>query len=252
MLQLASEAVDRAVAQAYEVFAAYTPGAKLAVCHCPVCMASETERVLLATPLRELSSDLLAEYTNSAHGYSEGRIARDLRYFLPRYFDLIARDDPPDYLGLDTCLSRLGKADYRRRWPRAEIRAIDDFFEALFLRELERPVSSDDASMEHFLRFVAYAGADVYRMLELWDEDESIAATLHLARFVEDVAMDAFRGRLSLVWSSIPGNDNRELESAVLAWLKRPDVKRRLEDAFFEVPNPDRRESISRAVALLA
>jgi hypothetical protein len=53
--------------EAYRVFGDYTIGDALVVCHCNCCMTEETERELIATPLRQISASLLAEYTNSAH-----------------------------------------------------------------------------------------------------------------------------------------------------------------------------------------
>jgi hypothetical protein len=88
-----------AVARSYDVFGKYAPGDKLVACYCNVCMAPETEALLRTTPLREISSKLLAEYTNSAHGYEQGQIANDLRYLLPRYFELLALNDPPHSSG---------------------------------------------------------------------------------------------------------------------------------------------------------
>jgi hypothetical protein len=83
----------------------------------------------LKTPLREIPTDVLAEYTNSAHGWDDGPVAREMRYFLPRYFELLARNDPPDMMGIDICLRRLGYAGWRGKWPDAEAGVVDRFFD---------------------------------------------------------------------------------------------------------------------------
>jgi hypothetical protein len=99
--------LQRAIDDAYRVFARYDLGGGIEVCHCPVCVAPEFERALNTTPLRDMSRELLAEYTASAHGWGSDKTANDLRYLLPRYFDLIAQARYPSFLDEDGCLSRL-------------------------------------------------------------------------------------------------------------------------------------------------
>jgi hypothetical protein len=79
---------------AYDVFGGYRVRHSLSVCHCNSCMTVEHEQLLLKTPLREIPSHLLAEYTGSAHSRDDGPVARERRYFLPRYFELLALNDP--------------------------------------------------------------------------------------------------------------------------------------------------------------
>src|SRR5262245_11144433 len=151
-------------------------------------MTTETERALVATPLRAIPSALLAEYTNSAHGYDDGRIVTELRYFLPRYFDLIAAGDPPDHMGLDICLRRLGDAGYRENWPRPEADAIDRFFDAFMVASLPRldlvrwPAGWSLAfDMADVLTMAVTAGGDIDRLLRVWTEAPDPAAAIHMA-----------------------------------------------------------------------
>jgi hypothetical protein len=127
--------LENAIANVRRVFSRYSLNGRIIVCNCPSCVAPEVERELIRTPLSELSSSLLAEYTNSAHGWDD-RIAEDLRYFLPRYFELIALDDIPCQLDLEICLRRLSNAAWHEEWPAAEAKAIDDFFAALLRARL--------------------------------------------------------------------------------------------------------------------
>jgi hypothetical protein len=124
--------------EAYDVFGAYRIRHSLSVCHCNCCMSFEHERELLKTPLRDIPSNLLAEYTGSAHSWDDGPVARQMRYFRPRYFELIALADPPDTCGLGICLRRLAQADWHAKWPDRECAIIDRFFDALMLSSLER------------------------------------------------------------------------------------------------------------------
>jgi len=138
--------LDQAIANAYRVFARYRLDGSIEVCRCPVCVAPQIERALVETPLRELSCAILAEYSGSAHGWGTDKIANDLRYLLPRYFELIARNEYPHHLSAESCLARLHVDEYRGRWPADEIDVIDQFFLALFLKSCSpRPSSSSQA-----------------------------------------------------------------------------------------------------------
>ena len=72
------------IEDAFRVFARYTCAGSFVVCHCPCCMTEEVEAELVRTPLRQIPSGLLAEYTNSAHGWDDDLILADMRYLLPR------------------------------------------------------------------------------------------------------------------------------------------------------------------------
>jgi hypothetical protein len=80
----------------------------LMVCHCPVCMTRETLAEIVATPVRDLSSDLIREYSNSAHGDPVN--PDDLSALLPRYLDLIAQDVEVDWNSVGADLKRFGDA----------------------------------------------------------------------------------------------------------------------------------------------
>lgn len=82
-----------AVERAYQVFGAYRPGPSLFVCDCPVCMSKDCEQQLRTGDLRELKAGLLFEYNNSCHDRRAPQAIDEFRYFLPRYFELIADQD---------------------------------------------------------------------------------------------------------------------------------------------------------------
>ncbi len=106
-----------AVAKAYDVFGKYKLSGTIVHCDCSVCMSADVARQLSSLPLSEINASLLAEYTNSAHGYDTETIEPEFKHFLPRYLDWIANCDPPSHIGLETCLVRL--QGYRERWPKA-------------------------------------------------------------------------------------------------------------------------------------
>ena len=112
-----SPELSAAIEDAYRVFARYRIGGDLVVCHCNCCMAEEAERELVATPLRNVPSPRSPKYTNSAHGYDEGRIADELRYFLPRYLELIAAGDRPSTWASTSACAVLGPRTIARNVP---------------------------------------------------------------------------------------------------------------------------------------
>jgi hypothetical protein len=102
----------------------------LQVCRCAVCVDERTLHRLLTTPVRQMERDLLCQYTNSAHG--DLIDPDELLYFIPRYLELIAADDEPDYNNSGAVLRRLG--DLRHSRPgyltRAQVQALDDWLHA--------------------------------------------------------------------------------------------------------------------------
>jgi hypothetical protein len=226
-----------AVENAYRAFARYRLRGAIAVCNCPVCVSKEHERALCTVPLRMMPSLLLGEYTNSAHGFDD-RVADELRYFLPRYFELIAADDVPSNLGIETCLDRLHDAGYRAGWPASETAAIDAFFAALLRARLAAPPQVDPSGLpvfdadavEDVLCMAARADGDVAALLAVWDGERSRAATLHVANIV---AKADWRGMClnNTFWLGTTRPHAKMRMRDVLAWLLTPEMRERLEEA---------------------
>ena len=224
------------VEDAYREFAHYRLSGTISVCRCPVCVDESSERALCTVPPRAMSSRLLAEYTHSAHGFDD-RAADELRYFLPRYFELIAADDPPSNLGIETCLGRLHQAEWRATWPAAEVALIEAFFAAMLRTRLAVPPQIDPTGFpvfeadraEDVLCMAAHASGDIAALLSIWDADPGRAATLHIANIVGKA--DWRRQQLeNTFWHGM----RPEIEAAmrdVLAWVLRPETRERLEDA---------------------
>jgi hypothetical protein len=253
-------AVQQAVENAYRVFARYDLGGGLEVCRCNVCVAPDQERLLTQTPLREIPSLTLAEYTNSAHEWTE-RVAGQLRYFLPRYFELIAQGDIPSNLGIETCLDRLFHANWRETWPQAEVQAIGDYFGALFrsvlntlnpeLAENPRLPTYHADPAEDLLCMVAHAGGDLAPLLAMWDEAQDENADLRLANTIG--GGEWLRDRLRNSWWH--GKSRPHTEAAmndVIVWLLRPEIRERLEAACLAASEPDKAALLSLAEGIAA
>ena len=237
--------------EAYEVFGHYRVRHSLSVCHCNCCMTEEDERDLLKTPLRDIPANLLAEYTNSAHAWDDGPVAREMRYFLPRYFELLAIDDPPDNGGVDICLRRLRYANWRAKWPDRECDVIDRFFDEYMRSSLERtdmilwPVGWRlTFDLSDVLTLVVTAHGDLRRLLATWDEADDPNASIHMA---------ALRGRIlcetvRTYFHSAYFDDYREAADTIGAFLMRPEVIQRIEAAFFQIEDPRLQQLVSDAL----
>jgi hypothetical protein len=240
------------VEEAYRVFSGYTVRRTLTVCHCNCCMSVETEQDLLETPLREIPHELLAEYTNSAHDWDDGPVAHQMRYFLPRYFELIALNSDPFDMDIDICLRRLAKAGWREKWPAREVEIIGRFFEALVASSVRRldlaewPVGWKlKFDLTDVLTMIITANGDLSRALAAWDGAGDPGAAIHMAAIRERVLQAG--GRTYLHSAYLEDEFNAEAD-AIGAFLMRPEVDRRLEAAFFTVTEPRLQKLVSDAM----
>jgi hypothetical protein len=241
------------VEEAYDVFGDYRIRHSLSVCHCNSCMSVEHERELLKTRLREIPANLLAEYTGSAHSWDDGPVARQMRHFLPRYFELIALNDPPDTCGLDICLRRLAQADWRAKWPDRECQIIDRFFDELMRASLARlelvrwPVGWRlEFDLADVLTLVVTAHGDLGRVLAVWDDADDPAAAIHMAVLRSDVIYQMSR----TFFHSAYLDEYREAADKIGAFLARPEITPRIETAFFRVEDPRLQQLLSDATYL--
>lgn len=241
------------VEDGYRIFAGYRLAPPLTVCHCPVCMTPETERELVTTPLRALQSPLLGEYTNSAHGWDDDAVATEMRYFLPRYLELIALDNPPDCLGLAPCLRRLGDADWRSKWPAAETELLDRFFAEFVVSSLGRidPVETRAGWRLKFdfadvLSLIANAKGDIDLALAAWDGAADPGAALHMAALRAQVVRTPER---SYLYSAFLEGEHRDAADKIGAFLTRPEIDKRVEGAFFHVDDARLQQILSDALS---
>lgn len=239
------------VEDAYRVFAPYTIGSALVVCNCPMCMDKEDERALCATPLTVIPSRLLAEYTSSAHEWDDGQVAREMRHFLPRYLELIAEGDPPDNMGLDICLRRLGQARWRSLWLAAETDVLDRFLDALMRSAIERvegyewPVGYRlDDGLRDVLTLIVTAGGDIGRALSVWEQASDPNAAIHMAALRNWVLQESGRTYLCSAYL----DEHRDAADVIGRFLVQTEVDRRIEAAFFMVDDPRIQKALSDAV----
>ena len=225
-----------AIEEAYIVFAGHFIGIPLGVCKCNVCCNDAHERLLVTTPLRQLSSVVLSEYTNSAHGYDEYADGHALRYYLPRYFELIALNDPPHYGDLPHCLVRLGDANYRQHWSAKETDIIDRLFDAL-LRDKHNDVSVIlwpvgyrlAYPITELIEMFVLGGGDIDRLLNTWEQASGPGPSVHIAAMASELHS---RGGHMVFQSRVLG-DYADACLAVGQFICRREQVDRLERAFF-------------------
>lgn len=241
--------LEAAVETAYAVFGKYRLSGTIVYCDCSVCMSAEVAGKLSALPLKDISSSLLAEYTNSAHGYDTETIEPQFKHFLPRYFELIANCDPPSHLGLETCLTRLH--GYRQSWPPKEVEAVDAFFDAFVaasvdqLGLLEWPVGLRlEFDMGEVLGMVVLAGGDLERALAEFEKAPDPQAAVHMASMRGDVR---FR-KLAPYFDNAHYEQFPEAAERVGAWLMRDAVAERIVAAADKLENPDYDDVLSLGV----
>ena len=243
------------IEEAYIVFAGHSVGIPLGVCKCNCCCDDAQERLLVTTPLRQMSSALLSEYTNSAHGYDEYADGHAMRYFLPRYFELIALNDPPHYGDLPHCLARLGEADYRQRWSAQEIDIINRVFDELLREKLNDirlilwPAGNRLAyPIEELLEMFVLGGGDIDRLLITWDKAPGPGPSLHIAAMASE--LHSRDGQMAFQ-SHVLG-DYTDARLAIGRFICRRDHVDRLERAFFLLDDrPELQSIVSEGQGLL-
>ena len=239
------------VDDAYRIFGGYRLDGSLCVCHCNSCMTLDDERRLVTTPLRAIPAELLAQYTESAHSWDDGSVAREFRYFLPRYLELIALNEAPDPLGIDICLRRLGESTWRETWPRPEQVVIERYFDAILVASLQRLELTHwpagwrlEFDLADVLTMIVTAGGDLDRVLAAWDAADDPPAAIHMAALRSGVIHS---GDVQYFHSAYL-EDHKEEARRIGAFLTRPEVVRRIEAAFFNIDEPRLQRLVSSAI----
>jgi hypothetical protein len=255
-----SNALRTAIANAYDVFAPYAERFTAQVCQCPCCFIEADRERLLKLPLREVDGYLLDQYSWSAHGHDDnGPLSADLRYLLPRYFELFALNDPKLHEAPECNLTQLGRTPWRTVWASAEVATIDSYFDALLQAclancAIEGGWSGRGGSGYHcalqlgdVIVMLIRAGGDVARMLAILDSAPDLSAAMHLADMRFCIQTDARGTRLSN-----PHLDPEWIEAALAvgAFVASARSTARIEAAFFLTADPAAQSLLSDATFL--
>ncbi len=220
-------------------------------------MDDDTEKLLLTTPLRDIERETLCEYTWSANGTNDPKFdANELRYFLPRYFELIAAGEPLCFGDPEPALRQLGAIGYRASWPSHEVETIDQFFAALFKVKLARPLLWHQteyvgtiavSDVEDTMCLIAYGAGDMASLLAIWDHEEFPYANVHLACLAESCEKDdQVHGLWSAFWSGAV--DHARI---VAEWIRKPETIIRLQRGIDNAKAEHEVELFQSAIAVI-
>ena len=159
-------------------------------------MDDRTELLLLTTPVKRIKFTLLCEYTWSANGRDDLAYSADeYRHFLPRYFDFIAHGHFPCHGNWEVIFRQLGALKYREHWPQNEVDVVDEFFAALLMQYLSRPLKwskthhGEDvcwSEVDDILCMSAYGGASNALLFSEWERSGDESTTHHAACLIKD------------------------------------------------------------------
>jgi hypothetical protein len=255
-----TEELQTAIAHAYGVFAPYGARFTAQVCRCPVCFAEADRDRLLKLPPRQIDGYLLDQYSWSAHGHdNDGPLSDDLRYLLPRYFEMFALNDPALHNAPACNLTQLGRTAYRATWPRAEVAAIDGYFDTLLAACLANDAVEGGwkaasgsryrcaLRLNDVLGMLVRAGADVARLLAIWEAAPDPAAALHIANQRFMLVTDSRGTRL---YNEQLEPDFVDAVLAIGAFVTSAKATSRIEAAFFQATDPAAQSLLSDALFL--
>jgi len=179
-IQACEQALQAAIATAYERFGRYRlPGGLLDVCTA-CCMDAALEREMHKLPLCALSERHFYEYNDSAKSavQPEGEIL----YFLPRMLELLAQGARLHH-STELYLDRVGRCE-AGAFSSRERQALQDFALAHFSLGLEQWPPSQQSAFQGENAFTIllmwdFAGVDIHALLAHWLACESEASILH-------------------------------------------------------------------------
>jgi len=222
----------------YQVFGKYRFSTPLGVCRCPSCVGPETEKALLSTSLRKMPASLLSEFTNSAHGKGK---PEDLKYLLPRYFELWAEGIPTSHIGMEMSSTPLENSDWEN-WNEDESNAVATGLKQLFLDSLEEETPLGKIPLETVLVMLSVARAPLASwILEIIPRASKVQCA-RLGSLAEAIQGDSFADPF---WS-LRNKSGREIRQAlssspvlekfmeVLSQAERPDLNAQIESAFHQ------------------
>jgi len=232
-----------AVEDLYRVFAAYPRRAEME--SCPCCVGAAEKHTLARVALRELNAPELSRYAFKA--MTTWGAVDDYKHFLPRILELIALGDNDAFAGLQLELVA-SKMHYGAltEWPSVERDALRTYIDALWREFLGHDPEMFSDSASEILRGCAHAVGNAQRFLDVWQRNDSFAVRLHLARTIAEHIRPV---------SDPTDDDGPWREPAAyktfIAWLREPQRRRELQQAFETNIDDPRSTQIAEALDLL-
>ena len=237
----ASTPLDEAIAALYSTFARYRAD-DLSCCDFPDDLPLNLH--LRSARLEQLTPDDLARYGRKA--MTTWGTTNNFKYFLPRLFELLARDGELGHCDPEVLLDKLAYGHWQT-WPATERAAVENYLHALW-RHL-RQTYPYELSADSFLCGLGACVDNLRPWLTEWEHDATLPSALHLADLVAanvDHALSKKHFRPVLAnpfWQNAPARTGQ-----VWDWLTAPQRLAQLESAFFAHAAGDPEGLISAAV----
>jgi hypothetical protein len=219
-----------AIENLYRVFQHYELRSNTDACTCH--HTPEDEQRLHGKPLSKLSCDDLRDYAMDAV-YTWGT-GDDFKHFIPRLFELLAQASGPGDNFVDAA-SVFAKLTYDswcscswRTWPESEQRALSNYFLAVWDAALDS--DPEDLSFNGaygWLAAIAQAEHDLTRYFDRWLGAPSVNAHQNLALMITQEGLPRTKNMDGGYWAK-----HREQWEQLNDWLRRPEVRQKLADAF--------------------
>lgn len=205
------ETIDRS----YKIFAKYKPARPLDVCtNC--CMTLEEESMLATLLLKDITPDQLAKYNDSAKPAKTS--IDEVKYFLPRYFDLIGQFRFPSH-SAELSFSRLIPFD-KSEWTVQELELLKQFSTDFFNYCLTvYPIPAFNERIDSILIMLWSGGFDISNLLNHWQNDTGKESILHF----RDLYRHGFNQNNPTKLSNSFGD--KELADLLRHWIQQVDVK---------------------------
>ena len=207
------------IEEAYTIFASYSITSFLTVCDCGNCITQEEIKLLVTTPLRELSRDLIDTYI-SAMFENEDKAIIELRYFLPRMLELLSQGE---ILYIDKGFS-LSKCHFEREdiWKPAESAFMERFAKVFFNEVLEGENPNLCDSAEDWLVCFGLSGLPIAPLLNSWLQQADKVMALY---YFEEFLTHSFRSVGIAFKHSYFKDKHPELNEQITAWLMSPHTQ---------------------------
>jgi len=164
--------LDAAIARLYETFSSYKLRPRIE--GCPCCVGKKRERRLHTHSLRQLTTQDLSSYSQKA--LTTWGDEYDFKHFLPRIFELCARNQEFD---IEIVFGKLAYGGWRS-WSFKEQAAIEQYFISAWNEILNsEPRSDEDA--DSWLCAIAQSVDDLEPYLKLWQQNISLFPVQHLS-----------------------------------------------------------------------
>jgi hypothetical protein len=229
--------LDVAIERLYDVFARY-PKPHGQTYSPYTTITPDDVRSIRERPLRSLAGKDLAKFAMKA--LNTWGDENELRYYLPRILELLAREG--GWVVASSVLLKLAFGHWRD-WPAAEQAAIESFVTELWIALLKG--QAQHPSLAELALGASNAGIPVRPLVESWWNVSGPAAVVQLADLITLERQELLgTGSFGEEWSE-------EARSALDDLVRSPNLRARMEEAFFALTDKQQEEEVSWAIGIL-